>query len=198
MSFFIADSSYKLPELCRWLQSRRESHRTNVYRFDDCIYTPYSFADVDEARGIAPAPWAQEPPTGDLLGVPELQTISEEGEENERSGPPNRRQFTPDVYFMEYGTVVIWGMSLTEERRLLREIRRFEVERLAVEDIEVEELNWYLADYSRIYNDVITLRRSSSYMTKLSISHALAQSTKISFFESVIEATIDTTKVRIC
>lgn len=31
-------------------------------------------------------------------------------------------------------------------------------------------------------------------MTKLSLSHALAQSAKISFFESVIEATIDTTK----
>ncbi|CCV00313.1 unnamed protein product [Malassezia sympodialis ATCC 42132] len=77
--------------------------------------------------------------------------------------------------------VVIWGMSQTEEKRLLREIRRFEVERLAHEDIESEDLNWYLADYSR-------------YMTKLSLSHALAQSTKISFFESVIETTIDTTK----
>lgn len=93
-------------------------------------------------------------------------------------------------------------MSQTEEKRLLREIRRFEVERLAPEDIESEDLNWYLADYSRcvhqtnvsIYNDVITLRRGSSYMTKLSLSHALAQSTKISFFESVIETTIDTTK----
>jgi hypothetical protein len=41
---------------------------------------------------------------------------------------------------------------------------------------------------------VITLRKNSSFMTKLSLSHALAQSTKISFFESVIEATIDTTK----
>lgn len=103
---------------------------------------------------------------------------------------------------MEYGTIVIWGMSHVEEKRLLREIRKFEVERLAMEDVESEDLNWYLADYSRcvmwanpsIYNDVITLRRGSSYMTKLSLSHALAQSTKISFFESVIEATIDTTK----
>ncbi|WFD03332.1 sporulation protein rmd1 [Malassezia obtusa] len=82
---------------------------------------------------------------------------------------------------MEYGTIVIWGMSHVEEKRLLREIRKFEVERLAMEDVESEDLNWYLADYSR-------------YMTKLSLSHALAQSTKISFFESVIEATIDTTK----
>lgn len=31
-------------------------------------------------------------------------------------------------------------------------------------------------------------------MTKLSLSHALAQSTKISFFEGVIDNTIDTTK----
>ncbi|PWN27099.1 DUF155-domain-containing protein [Jaminaea rosea] len=101
---------------------------------------------------------------------------------------------TPEVFFMEYGTVVIWGMTQSEERRLLREIKRFEVERLAPEDVESEELNWYLADYSRIYNDVITLRRGSSYMTKLSLSHALAQSTKISFFEGVIDNTIDTTK----
>ncbi|WFD34530.1 sporulation protein rmd1 [Malassezia cuniculi] len=185
-------SSYKFPELFRWLQSRRESHGTNVLRFDDCLYTTYTFANVDEARGISSG--REDAPTGDLLGVPELQTISEEGEEGDKNAPRTRRQYIPEVYFMEYGTVVIWGMSVTEERRLLREIRRFEVERLAIEDVEVEDLNWYLADYSRIYNDVITLRRGSSYMTKLSISHALAQSAKISFFESVIEATIDTTK----
>ncbi|CAO1634312.1 unnamed protein product [Sympodiomycopsis kandeliae] len=101
---------------------------------------------------------------------------------------------TPEVFVMEYGTVVIWGMTQQEEKRLLKEIRKFEVERLAPEDVESEELNWYLADYSRIYNDVITLRRGSSYMTKLSLSHALAQSTKISFFEGVIDDTIDTTK----
>lgn len=195
-------SSYKLPELFRWLQARRESHRTNVLRFDDCLYTTYTFADVDEARGITPSPWhREETPTGDLLGVPELrdshselQTINEESEGDAKSVSRSHRHYIPEVYFMEYGTVVIWGMSLVEERRLLREIRRFEVERLAVEDVEVEDLNWYLADYSRIYNDVITLRRGSSHMTKLSISYALAQSSKISFFESVIEATIDTTK----
>ena len=64
----------------------------------------------------------------------------------------------------------------------------------ASEDIDSEDLHWYLADYSRIYNDVITLRRGSSYMTKLSLSHALAQSTKISFFEGIIDNTIESTK----
>ncbi|SHO78118.1 Similar to S.cerevisiae protein RMD1 (Cytoplasmic protein required for sporulation) [Malassezia sympodialis ATCC 42132] len=224
-------TSYKLPELIRWLQARTQSHETNVLRFDECVYTTYTYQHVDEARGLpSTAPWILQqgrppfrwedtaPKTGDLLGIPELsndptsssehglQTISEEGEDDgsrqaasttQRTSSTRKStmdKYVPEVFFMEYGTVVIWGMSQTEEKRLLREIRRFEVERLAHEDIESEDLNWYLADYSRIYNDVITLRRGSSYMTKLSLSHALAQSTKISFFESVIETTIDTTK----
>ncbi|KAL4400579.1 sporulation protein Rmd1 [Malassezia pachydermatis] len=223
-----------MTELIRWLQARKSSHETNVLRFDECVYTTYTYKHVDEARGLPStrhwifqrgrAPYRPDShgiPTGDLLGMPELhkegnsssadhvlQTISEEAEEegakptatstSTSSASPRKAsgvmKYVPEVFFMEYGTVVIWGMSLSEEKRLLREIRRFEVERLATEDIESEDLNWYLADYSRIYNDVITLRRGSSYMTKLSLSHALAQSTKISFFESVIEDTIDTTK----
>lgn len=89
-----------------------------------------------------------------------LQTISEEGEEGARNTsnanndqtsrkPTSTLHFLPEVFIMEYGTIVIWGMSYVEERRLLREIRKFEVERLAMEDVESEDLNWYLADYSR-------------------------------------------------
>ncbi|KAG8686112.1 hypothetical protein FRC08_012741, partial [Ceratobasidium sp. 394] len=62
------------------------------------------------------------------------------------------------------------------------------------DDVEKEDLNYYYANYSRIYNDVITLRRGSSYMTKLSLSHALAQSVKISLFEELIASTIERTK----
>ena len=58
----------------------------------------------------------------------------------------------------------------------------------------VKALTSLPGDLLRIYNDVITLRKGSSYMTKLSLSHALAQSTKISFFEGVIDNTIDATK----
>ncbi|WFC96503.1 sporulation protein rmd1 [Malassezia brasiliensis] len=207
-------TSYRMRELIQWLEARKESHHTNVLRFDECVYTTYTYQYVDEARGLpSSSPFAThrsrshgggDAKTGDLLGIPELQenSSSEEGEEGARNTgnpgtpkkPTSTLHFVPEIFIMEYGTIVIWGMSQTEEKRLLREIRKFEVERLALEDVESEDLNWYLADYSRIYNDVITLRRGSSYMTKLSLSHALAQSTKISFFESVIEATIDTTK----
>jgi uncharacterized Rmd1/YagE family protein len=46
----------------------------------------------------------------------------------------------------------------------------------------------------RIYNDVITLRKGSGFMTKLSLSHALSQSVKISLFEELISSTIEETK----
>lgn len=42
--------------------------------------------------------------------------------------------------------------------------RKFEFEKLSSEDVEMEDLNFYYANYSRIYNDVITLRKGSSFM----------------------------------
>nr|ODN85401.1 cytoplasmic protein [Cryptococcus depauperatus CBS 7841]ODN89855.1 cytoplasmic protein [Cryptococcus depauperatus CBS 7855] len=103
-------------------------------------------------------------------------------------------EWIPDVFLFEYGCVVIWGMTEKEEKRFLGSLKKFEIERLSAEDVEMEDLNFYYADYSRIYNDVITLRKGSSYMTKLSLSHALSQSVKISLFEELISATIEQTK----
>jgi len=103
-------------------------------------------------------------------------------------------EWVPDVFVFEYGTVVIWGMTEREEKRLLASLRKFEVEKLSLEDIEMEDLNFYYASYSRIYNDVITLRKGSSFMTKLSLSHALSQSVKISLFEELISSTIEQTR----
>lgn len=101
---------------------------------------------------------------------------------------------TPEVFLFDYGTVVIWGMTEAQEKRFLYSLRKFEVEKLPPDDVESEDLNYYYANYSRIYNDVITLRKGSSYMTKLALSHALAQSVKISLFEQLISNTIDQTK----
>ncbi|KAJ9092779.1 hypothetical protein QFC21_006653 [Naganishia friedmannii] len=103
-------------------------------------------------------------------------------------------EWMPDLFVFEYGTVVIWGMTEREEKRVLASLRKFEIEKLNVEDIEMEDLNFYYANYSRIYNDVITLRKGSSFMTKLSLSHALSQSVKISLFEELVAGTIDQTK----
>jgi uncharacterized Rmd1/YagE family protein len=87
----------------------------------------------------------------------------------------------PEVFLFEYGVVVIWGMSLKEEQRFLKEIAKFEQEKLSKEDVQTEEFNFYYTrEYqARIYNDFISLREKKNYMTKLAISHALAQSTKV-------------------
>ena len=81
----------------------------------------------------------------------------------------------------DYGVVVIWGMSTKEEQRFLKEIAKFEEEKLSKDDVQVENFNFYYTkEYqARIYNDFISLREKKNYMAKLAISHALAQSTKV-------------------
>jgi uncharacterized Rmd1/YagE family protein len=88
----------------------------------------------------------------------------------------------PEVFLFEYGVVVIWGMTVKEEQRFLKEISKFEQEKLGKDDVQTEEFNFYYTrEYqARIYNDFISLREKRNYMTKLAISHALAQSTKVS------------------
>lgn len=88
---------------------------------------------------------------------------------------------TPEVFIFDYGVVVIWGMSLDQERRFLDEIQKYAVDKLEKEDREEECFNfYYTVEYqARIYNDFITLRDKGNYMTKLAISHALAQSVKV-------------------
>lgn len=59
-------------------------------------------------------------------------------------------------------------------------------------DFETEDFHFQYddtADKPRIYNDMITLR-TSDHMIKLAMSHAIAQSTKLSFFEEKMQRTM--------
>ena len=102
---------------------------------------------------------------------------------------------TPEIFLFDYGTVVIWGMTLAQEERFLKEIAKFELEKLSEDNIQTENFNFYYTrEYqARIYNDFISLREKKNYMTKLAISHALAQSVKTSLFEELLSTTIETT-----
>ena len=117
-----------------------------------------------------------------------LNPVSDEA--HQRSGSMSEQPVEPDfdttvhipeIFLFEYGVVVIWGMTLKEEQRFLKEIAKFEQEKLGKDDIQTEEFNFYYTrEYqARIYNDFISLREKRNYMTKLAISHALAQSTKV-------------------
>ncbi|KIO09753.1 hypothetical protein M404DRAFT_7957 [Pisolithus tinctorius Marx 270] len=172
-------SSYRLNELTKFFQVRRQAYHTDPKIIDDeVVYTPYAYEPSVEAHVNT----KRNPVTGDLLGVPEL--ASSGNDENCNGKRRKRGKFNTipteaDVFVFSYGTVVIWGMTETQERRFLSSIRRFEVDRLASEDIEMEDLNYYYANYSR---------------TKLSLSHALSQSVKISLFEALISSKIEDTK----
>src|SRR5439155_5149494 len=88
---------------------------------------------------------------------------------------------TPEVFIFEYGTVVIWGMTVAQERRFLGDMSKFAETPLPPESAQTENFNFYYTqDYqARIYNDFISLREPKNYMLKLAISHALSQSVKV-------------------
>lgn len=108
--------------------------------------------------------------------------IEEENAITENTPDFDTQVHTPEVFLFDYGVTVIWGMTLQQEQRFLKEIAKFESEKLALDDVETECFNFYYTrEYqARIYNDFITLREKGNYMTKLAISHALAQSVKVS------------------
>ncbi|KAI9641410.1 sporulation protein rmd1 [Ciborinia camelliae] len=104
---------------------------------------------------------------------------------------------TPEVFLFNYGVVVIWGMSVEHEERFLEEMARFEIGKYENDDeVQEESFNFYYTkEYQpRIYNDFITLREKGNYMTKLAISHALAQSVQTSLFESQVDRKIEECK----
>lgn len=230
-------ASYKLDDLMRYLKGKQKLRGALPKRFDECIYSPYSYGtkgpeDV-ASSAVLDGPTEQRPRRfSDSAIEVEAETerrretlidleandandaspsIESEEEMDRARRPPithadsdpvmeapdfDTQVHTPEVFLFEYGTVVIWGMSLQEEKRFLKEIARFEVDKLGKDEVETEEFNFYYTrEYqARIYNDFISLREKKNYMIKLAISHGLSQSVKTSLFEDLVDNTIDSTK----
>ena len=106
-----------------------------------------------------------------------------------------------ELFVFSYGVIVFWNFSERQEKDILADltfsagpetgfslVSRPERD----EDFETEEFH---LEYDletprpRIYNDMITLR-SGDHMIKLAMSHAIAQSTKLSFFEERMARTM--------
>jgi uncharacterized Rmd1/YagE family protein len=121
-----------------------------------------------------------------------------------RADSPNR--VAPDattfaeIFVFSYGVVVFWNFSERQEKDILADLTFSEHETntplvsrpLDEEDFETEELHFEyspLVERPRVFNDMITLR-SGDHMIKLTMSHAIAQSTKLSFFEEKMSQTM--------
>ncbi|MCX6987186.1 MAG: RMD1 family protein [Chlamydiae bacterium] len=96
-----------------------------------------------------------------------------------------------DVFYFSYGVIVCWGFSDSEEKEIIVDAKDFERE--ANTKIELDEFTFTFGEHMRIEEDEIILH-NKNVLTKLAISHGLAQSVKLTTFEEVIQKTIDVTK----
>jgi len=203
-------SSYRMEDLLRFLKGRKLK-KAAPKQFDECIYTPYQYnaksdPQIDDAKAVHSTAQRRfsdsaievegnaERRREDLLDLQAQNgesaimdnheaTTSSEALIMPHNDTPDfdTTVHVPEVFCFEYGVVVIWGMSVQHEQKFLKELAKFETEKLSKDDIQQENFNFYYTkEYqARIYNDFISLREKKNYMTKLAISHALAQSTKV-------------------
>lgn len=202
-------SSYRMDDLLRFLKGRKLK-KTAPKQFDECIYTPYQYGstkpeqqqeEIKKVHSTAQRRFSDsalevegnaERRREDLMGEGGDSAIADNSEASasnevlfmpEHADTPDfdTTVHVPEVFLFEYGVVVIWGMSVQHEQKFLKELAKFETEKLSKDDIQQENFNFYYTkEYqARIYNDFISLREKKNYMTKLAISHALAQSTKV-------------------
>jgi uncharacterized Rmd1/YagE family protein len=113
-------------ELMKFFNARRNAYHAHPKLIDDVIYTPYVY-DIQPDRSDGRASGVV--PTGDLLGIPELQR--ETPEDDDRTVKRKKRSFfdttshEAEIFMFQYGTVVIWGMSETQEKRFLASMSVF-------------------------------------------------------------------------
>ncbi|KZF24343.1 DUF155-domain-containing protein [Xylona heveae TC161] len=136
---------------------------------------------------------------GDRQGRPEESDSGGAGGRRDSTRSDSPARIAPDalsfaeMFVFTYGVVVFWNFSEKQEKDILADLTFSESETglsLAYrpqreEDFETEEFHFeYRPEIPRprVFNDMITLR-SGDHMIKLAMSHAIAQSTKLSFFE---------------
>lgn len=133
----------------------------------------------------------------DVDGVNDHRNRQKVNHGTERSSSPQRGlthafRFA-EMFVFSYGVVVFWNLTEHQEKDILADLTFSESETgtplvtgaQSEEDFETEEFHFEYNPETprpRVFNDMITLR-SGDHMIKLAMSHAIAQSTKLSFFE---------------
>lgn len=155
----------------------------------------------------------------DELEPPYINGVDNRASRRDSTGQASNRSVSPsgtpmdayryaEMFVFNYGVVVFWNFTERQEKDVLADLTfatsvdeksiitgpvTLATNPLDEEDFETEEFHFeYNNELSRprIYNDMITLR-SGDHMIKLAISHAIAQSTKLSFFEETMAAQME-------
>ncbi|KAJ1878173.1 sporulation protein rmd1, partial [Kickxella alabastrina] len=129
-------SSYTMTQLFRHIQSRKAENETAPKLLDECIYSPFVYGP-SEAIAI------------------NMEDSLIDDQPQSAAFQESYIQIKSELFIFDYGVVVIWGMDERQEREFLRELEPFEVEKIEVDGIETEELEFYINSkaQSRVYND---------------------------------------------
>jgi uncharacterized Rmd1/YagE family protein len=171
VSAWLAADAYDLRAVQDHFAAMKGRNAVDVKRFDEVLYTPFSFVVPD-----APTYHQQN-------------NIVKTAEQVASTSPFG------EVFVFEYGVVVVWGLEEAHERSIIKDLCRHATNPNDNDDMELEQFHFYHDNNRppRLHNDTISLR-SGSRLVKLTISHALAQSVKLTRFEAVVDSTITATK----
>lgn len=98
---------------------------------------------------------------------------------------------TKDLFCFSYGVVVMWGLNEEEEQKFLSKLKE---ESIGPQEVfERELMGFTYGTQTKIVDEVIELP-DHDMLTRLAISHGLAQSVRLATFENVIQKTINKTK----
>ncbi len=92
-----------------------------------------------------------------------------------------------DIFFFPYGVIVFWGIEQGDDQAFIDEVEPFEV--LPNEEIETDKFNYTISEDTQVKKDEIILPNHNFY-TLLAVSHALAQSIKLTIFERTIQKAV--------
>ncbi|BEI84340.1 hypothetical protein CcaverHIS002_0409440 [Cutaneotrichosporon cavernicola] len=161
----------------------------------------HSLALGDERAGPIDLPEpARSPPKAEPVMVyeePETPTIRPPPRMRRRSS--GYKHPVAEAVFFNYGVSVFFGFAPGEETSIMEDIRNAGVWQVpsAEDDWEVEEFHYEYepdAESPRIYNDMFTFK-SRSHLFKLSLAHAIAQSTKLSVYEAKLQNSLEMTSL---
>lgn len=172
-------------------RSERRDHHEGY--FDDDAYTNAESPEPEDQRRGRDIPMTfNDPSPEDQYPSNPFQGADDRTSQMNRLAPEAKK--FAEMFVFSYGVVVFWNFTERQEKDILADLTFADAEDdpslltrpLEEDDFETEEFHFeYSADVKRprVFNDMITLLPRSDHMIKLTISHAIAQSTKLCFFE---------------
>ncbi|KAJ3215662.1 hypothetical protein HK099_006250 [Clydaea vesicula] len=206
VSSYCVAEGYKLEEITKFLNY---SHGVNGVSYDECLHASYEVSTKFAVLGLERPLFLKKMTSRPLQEEKPLSPFSTDGSSENVVGDvrsPNIGydsiptfplwMLRSDVFFFDYGVIVFWNFTKEEEEKFISLFKQFAINPIRFDNYEVDELNFQYdlsgPQQPRIFNDIITLK-SSNHLIKLTISHGIAQSVKLSLFCNIMEETIDST-----